>query len=131
MDAAKISSSNSQYHSFKASGSTFDVPIKYELIRPVGHGAFGVVVSALDKDSGEKVAIKKISRVFADAMDAKRILREILLMRRLGDHENVIRILDIIPPPITADEFDDIYIVQDLMETDLHRIIYSPRAAPS
>jgi len=37
----------------------------------------------------------------------------------------VIRIIDIIPPPPTAEEFDDVYIVQDLMETDLHRIIYS------
>lgn len=37
----------------------------------------------------------------------------------------VIRIIDIIPPPPTAEEFEDVYIVQDLMETDLHRIIYS------
>jgi len=41
------------------------------------------------------------------------------------EHENVIRIIDLIPPPMTAEEFEDIYIVQDLMETDLHRIIYS------
>lgn len=37
----------------------------------------------------------------------------------------VIRIIDIIPPSPTAEEFEDVYIVQDLMETDLHRIIYS------
>jgi serine/threonine protein kinase len=37
----------------------------------------------------------------------------------------VIRIIDIIPPAPTAEEFEDVYIVQDLMETDLHRIIYS------
>ena len=29
------------------------------------------------------------------------------------------------PPPPETEEFEDIYIVQDLMETDLHRIIYS------
>ena len=96
------------------------------MIKPVGHGAFGVVVSAQDQESGDKVAIKKIARVFEDAVDAKRILREICLMKRFN-HENVIRILDIIPPPAGAEEFDDIYIVQDLMETDLHRIIYSPQ----
>jgi len=82
------------------------------------------VISALDKDSGKKVAIKKVSRAFEDPVDAKRILREILLMKKLN-HENIIRIIDIIPPPPSAEEFDDIYIVQDLMETDLHRIIYS------
>lgn len=70
------------------------------------------------------MAIKKVSRAFEDPVDAKRILREILLMKKLN-HENIIRIIDIIPPPPSAEEFDDIYIVQDLMETDLHRIIYS------
>lgn len=40
-------------------------------------------------------------------------------------HENIIQILDIIPPNSTATDFDEVYIVQDLMETDLHRIIYS------
>jgi mitogen-activated protein kinase 1/3 len=70
------------------------------------------------------VAIKKIARAFGDPVDAKRILREIKLMRRF-DHENVIRILDLLAPPPTTEEFEDIYIVQDLMETDLHRIIYS------
>ncbi len=115
---------NSSYHVFQASGQQFNLPINYSLIRPVGHGAYGVVISALDKDTGNKVAIKKVTRAFEDPVDAKRVLREIKLMRKF-QHENVIRIIDIIPPPATAEDFDDIYIVQDLMETDLHRIIYS------
>lgn len=32
--------------------------------------------------------------------------------------------MDILPPP-SLDNFEDVYIVSDLMETDLHRIIYS------
>lgn len=112
------------YHTFKASGNQFEVPTRYSLIRPIGHGAYGVVISALDKETETKVAVKKITRAFEDPVDAKRILREIKLMKRFS-HENVIRIVDIIPPPPTIEEFEDIYIVQDLMETDLHRIIYS------
>ena len=103
------------------------VPTSYSLVKPVGHGAYGVVVAALDASSGKKVAIKKVGKAFEDAIDAKRILREILLMKKLV-HENIIRIVDILPPPSDAEEFDDIYIVQDLMETDLHRIIYSRQA---
>jgi len=113
-----------QYHQFRASGQQFEVPVKYQLIRPVGHGAYGVVISSQDNSSGRKVAIKKIKRAFDDRVDAKRILREIKLMKKFV-HENVIRILDLIPPPLTSEEFEDVYIVQDLMETDLHRIIYS------
>lgn len=112
------------YHTFKASGQQFEIQSRYSLIRPIGHGAYGVVISALDKKTGQKVAIKKISRAFEDPVDAKRILREIKLMKQFT-HENIIRIIDIIPPPPSAEEFEDVYIVQDLMETDLHRIIYS------
>lgn len=33
--------------------------------------------------------------------------------------------LDDIEPPASLAEFNDVYVVTDLMETDLHRIIYS------
>jgi hypothetical protein len=36
----------------------------------------------------------------------------------------IIAILDI-EPPLSRAAFRDIYIVQELMETDLHRVIYS------
>jgi len=120
-----MSSPNSYtYKSFKASGQQFDILSRYSFIKPIGHGAYGVVISAYDEEAKKKVAIKKISRAFDDVVDAKRILREIKLMKEFT-HENIIRILDISPPAPTIEEFDDVYIVQDLMETDLHRIIYS------
>ncbi len=79
--------------------------------------------SANDNKTGEKVAIKKVPRAFDDLIDAKRILREIKLLRHFT-HENVIALKDILKPP-SLDDFDDVYIISDLMETDLHRIIYS------
>ena len=45
--------------------------------------------------TGRKVAIKRISKVFLDLIDAKRILREIKLLRHLGKHENIVDVLDI------------------------------------
>ena len=41
--------------------------------------------SALDKSTSQKVAIKKITRAFDDPVDAKRILREIKLMKKFGE----------------------------------------------
>lgn len=38
--------------------------------------------------------------------------------------QQIISILDILVPP-SSEEFEDVYIVSDLMETDLHRIINS------
>jgi len=85
-------------HSFVVSGTRFEVDNKYTLIKPIGHGAYGVVISAQNTESGEKVAIKKIPHAFDDIIDAKRILREIKLLRHF-DHENVICIMDILKPP--------------------------------
>lgn len=36
---------------------------KYEFIKQIGHGAYGVVCSALNKKTNTKVAIKKVSTI--------------------------------------------------------------------
>eukprot|EP01029_Cantina_marsupialis_P012388 TRINITY_DN2733_c0_g1_i1.p1 TRINITY_DN2733_c0_g1~~TRINITY_DN2733_c0_g1_i1.p1 ORF type:complete len:366 (+),score=90.65 TRINITY_DN2733_c0_g1_i1:120-1217(+) len=118
-----MSSTASDTHSFVVSGTKFTVPTKYKLIKPIGHGAYGVVVSAVNLETRDKVAIKKVPRAFDDLVDAKRILREIKLLLHF-DHENIIAIKDLVAPESLA-KFADIYIITDLMETDLHRIIYS------
>lgn len=45
--------------------------------------------------------------------------------RHLG-HENIIAVKDIMVPP-ARDKFNDVYIVYELMDTDLHQIIRSPQ----
>jgi len=114
------------FTSFKASGQLFTVYDRYQLIKTMGHGAYGVVVSVSDSHSGKSYAIKKCHNVFEYPEDAKRILREMKLMRTF-DHPNVIRMIDLIPPPPGASTFEEIYIVQELMDTDLRRIIESPQ----
>ena len=105
------------------SGTVFELDLKYKFLRPIGHGAYGVVISALNTETQEKMAIKKVPHAFDDLVDAKRILREVKLLRQFS-HDSIINIVDILRPPSLA-AFDDVYIVSDLMETDLHRIIYS------
>lgn len=82
--------------------------------------------SALNSETNEHVAIKKIANAFDNKIDAKRTLREIKLLRHM-DHENVVAIRDIIPPP-RRDQFNDVYIAYELMDTDLHQIIRSNQA---
>ncbi|CAI9755926.1 unnamed protein product [Fraxinus pennsylvanica] len=113
-----------QYNIF---GNIFEVTSKYKPpILPIGKGAYGVVCSALNSETNENVAIKKISNAFDNKIDAKRTLREIKLLRHM-DHENIIAIRDIIPPSQTA-SFNDVYIAYELMDTDLHQIIRSKQA---
>lgn len=109
---------------FKVLGSRFELPEHYEIIDPVGSGAYGVVVAAKDTtENDEFVAIKKIEKAFEHKVFALRTLRELKIMR-LMDHENVLSIKSILKPE-GPNSFDQIYVVSDLMETDLSQIIKS------
>uniref|UniRef100_A0AAV1VDZ9 Mitogen-activated protein kinase n=1 Tax=Peronospora matthiolae TaxID=2874970 RepID=A0AAV1VDZ9_9STRA len=110
-------------HQFRVGNTNFDVPKRYQMIKAVGQGAYGCVIAASDTETGQALAIKNIPNAFNDLIDAKRILREIRLMRHLN-HPNLVNLLDLLRPP-TLQEFNDVYIVTDLMETDLHRVIHS------
>ncbi|KAH9515024.1 hypothetical protein Btru_021696 [Bulinus truncatus] len=96
----------------------------YKPIENIGIGAYGVVCSAIHKKSSDRVAIKKIPNVFEALTIAKRTYREIKILKHFK-HDNIICIREIMLPKEDAKEFKDIYVVFDLMESDLHRIIYS------
>jgi mitogen-activated protein kinase 1/3 len=120
----------SSYHSFKVGASvastTFEVPVQYQLVKPIGSGAYGVVISAIDEVSNHKVAIKKVQNSVNNNTDGKRIVREIRLLR-MFQHDNIMNIHDLIMPPnvTSPQQVSDLYIVSELMSTDLYRIIYS------
>jgi len=94
---------------------------RYSIREVIGKGSYGVVCSAVDQFTGERVAIKKITNVFEHVSDATRILREIKLLRLLK-HPDIVEIKHIMLPPSSRD-FKDIYVVFELMETDLHQVI--------
>ncbi|KAG1704561.1 hypothetical protein DVH05_005492 [Phytophthora capsici] len=111
---------------FMTSNTRFEIPSNFEYVKTIGSGAYGVVISATDSKSGKTVAIKNIQRAFDDLTDAKRIVREIKLMRHLN-HKCVLGVEDIFEP-VALSKFEDVYIVSQLMATDLHRVIYSRHA---
>uniref|UniRef100_A0A0E0N9G1 non-specific serine/threonine protein kinase n=1 Tax=Oryza rufipogon TaxID=4529 RepID=A0A0E0N9G1_ORYRU len=94
---------------------------QYQIQEVVGKGSYGVVAAAVDTHTGERVAIKKINDVFEHVSDAIRILREIKVLRLLR-HPDIVVIKHIMLPP-TRREFRDIYVVFELMESDLHQVI--------
>ncbi|RHZ07368.1 hypothetical protein DYB31_000364 [Aphanomyces astaci] len=103
--------------------SLFDIPKRYQVIKVLGSGSYGEVIAASDTHSGASVAIKKVPQAFRELLDTKRILRELCLLRQLK-HPHVIRLWDVLRPTRCL-EMEDIYLVTDLMETDLHRVIHS------
>ena len=105
----------------KVMGSNFFVDERYEILDTLGSGAYGVVVSARDKVSGRVVAIKKIEKAFEHSTFTKRTLRELKIMRLLS-HENIIKI-ETIQLPQSKEDFNEIYVVTELMETDLSSLM--------
>ncbi|KIP10049.1 hypothetical protein PHLGIDRAFT_282294 [Phlebiopsis gigantea 11061_1 CR5-6] len=109
------------YHSLMSSfGKVFHVEKRWKLIREMGSGAYGYVISAVDEVSGEPVAIKMITRVTQKIQLAKRALRELTLLRHFS-HENITGLIDVDISP----NHDEIYIFMEPMEADLHQIIKS------
>ncbi|KAK9287782.1 hypothetical protein L1049_016222 [Liquidambar formosana] len=74
-------------------------------------------------ETNERVAIKKIDNTFENRIDALRTLRELKLLRHIR-HENVIALKDVMMP-IHRTSFKDVYLVYELMDTDLCHIIKS------
>jgi len=67
-EEVKMHSSNADTNTYMVLGSKFEVDKRYEIIDPVGSGAYGVVVAAKDLDAEDQennlVAIKKIEKAF-------------------------------------------------------------------
>ena len=101
----------------------WEVGEDYECVKLLGQGSYGAVCSAIHKPTGKKVAIKKMDGVFEDEVDCKRILREINLLRKLS-HPYVVNIIDVIEPK-QPETFDTLYVVLELAESDLKKVIKS------
>ena len=109
----------------------FRVDPRFINLRPLGHGGNSVVYSATDSDCDKEVAIKKLS--FCDKRSCKYVIREIRLMRRL-QHDNIITVYEVLGSnglslerggevTCNLNEMSCVYIVQELLHTDLHQVI--------
>lgn len=108
---------------FSVKGTAFCVENRYSFVKALGLGAYGVVCAVADSVTGKKVAVKKVSGVFDDLTDAKRIIREIRLLGQMN-HENILAVLDM-DEPADYTTFNDVYIVTELMDTDLNKLLRS------
>jgi len=81
-------------------------------------------VQAKDRKSGKKVAIKRISQIFDDLIDGKRILREIALLRKIS-HVNIVNIIEVMQPPDWKN-FNEIFVVLEYAQSDLKKLFKSP-----
>lgn len=75
----------------------------------------------MDLRNNQRVAVKKIREAFNNLEDAKRTLREARLLRHLK-HKNVISFRELLPPSPDL-SFSSLYVVMELMDTDLYQVM--------
>ncbi|DAZ99650.1 TPA: hypothetical protein N0F65_001887 [Lagenidium giganteum] len=63
--------------------------------------------------------------VFSDPIDAKRILRELCIVRQLR-HPNIVQIREIIAPRDITN-FQDLFVVFEYLPSDLEKLLHSPQ----
>ncbi|XP_070702260.1 mitogen-activated protein kinase 15 [Pempheris klunzingeri] len=107
------------YESTNVSEVEEHISLKYEIKKRLGKGAYGIVWKAVDRQTGEIVAVKKIFDAFRNRTDAQRTFREIMFLQEFGDHPNIVKLLNV----IRAQNDKDIYLIFEYMDTDLHAVI--------
>mmetsp|Transcript_14204 Transcript_14204/g.39081 ORF Transcript_14204/g.39081 Transcript_14204/m.39081 type:complete len:424 (+) Transcript_14204:133-1404(+) len=102
--------------------TSFEVPKHFRYLRCLGRGTYGTVAAFRNMRDGTDMAIKKIPNPFRNSIDGKRCLREIKLLRLL-EHDCIITLIDVLAP--SSPDFNEVYLVTELMDADLHTVIAS------
>ncbi|KAF8384447.1 hypothetical protein PRIPAC_73589 [Pristionchus pacificus] len=117
---------------------SFTVPKRYSNLKFINGGSQGVVASADDSVDKRRVAIKKMHQPFVIPLSAKRAYREFVLLSSVK-HPNVgnlfpvfiylsnkiktiIQTFSVFTPQDSKDTFQDVYLVMELMDHNLHEV---------
>ncbi|KAK6947320.1 Protein kinase domain [Dillenia turbinata] len=92
---------------------------RFTIIKEVGDGTFGLVSRAINKETGEVVAIKKMKRKYYSWEECIN-LREVKSLRKM-DHLNIVKLKGVFR------EHDILYFVFEYMEYNLYQLMKDRR----
>ncbi|KAE9590733.1 hypothetical protein Lal_00022974 [Lupinus albus] len=86
-----------------------EIELRYELGQELGRGEFGVTYLCTDKETGEELACKSISKKkLKTAIDIDDVRREVEIMRHLPKHPNIVTLKD------TYEDDNAVHLVMEL-----------------
>lgn len=130
-NASTQKQSSKQDSSAKQSSSTKvlnadELAGRYEVLEYLGCGSYGHVHRAKEVVTGKMCAIKKVCKAYDNPTNAKRLLREIKILRMLAGHSNVVQFKGLLPPSTcNFTNFNDLSVVFEFVDTDLAKLIHS------
>ena len=113
--------------------SDFKLPSNFKLMKKLGKGAYGRVMQILHMDSQREYACKRYEHVFSDQQRARRLLREMAILKSMA-HPCCNRLLAVLSPanvlddpetPLMDMEFNEVYLVLRKCDMDLKKLIKS------
>ncbi|XP_057818183.2 mitogen-activated protein kinase 3 isoform X2 [Cryptomeria japonica] len=122
---------DSQRGIYKVDDQIWDVGRNYKLVQIIGSGVYGIVCKGLIKATMQTVAVKRMDDVLSHHELAKRVLREVCIMRRLS-HNNILSLVDIfigVSKQSNKKVGTDVYIVTEYADKDLkpeNVLLFSP-----
>ncbi|CAM9619945.1 unnamed protein product [Ectocarpus sp. 4 AP-2014] len=88
---------------------------RYALTKKLGDGTYGSVVKAVNRQTGEEVAVKKMKKLFTSWEECMQ-LREVKSLKKLS-HPNIVKLKEVIR------ENDELFFVFEFMEGNLFELM--------
>uniref|UniRef100_M8AMZ3 [RNA-polymerase]-subunit kinase n=1 Tax=Aegilops tauschii TaxID=37682 RepID=M8AMZ3_AEGTA len=100
----------------------------FQKLEKIGSGTYSNVYKAIEVETGAVVALKKV-RVdgVGEAESARFMAREIALLRRLGEHDNVVRLHGLVTSRLAT--APSLYLVFEYMDHDLTGLVSAATAS--
>ncbi|CAF4774541.1 unnamed protein product, partial [Rotaria socialis] len=100
-----------EWYTAECGTSQYTLPKRYQELSPIGQGAFGAVIRAVDVVTGKDVAIKKMLRPFQSETHAKRTYRELKLLMHLNHRDaQVVQLYNAFTPEKNVNDFQTMYV---------------------
>ena len=93
-----------EYHAPQDDWGSLSVD-NYDLGEVIGEGTFGQVFKATDKRTNHIVALKKVRQEKEKEGFPLTTVREIKILRQLNEHQNIIKLREIVSDPLNVDEY--------------------------
>ena len=88
-------------------------------------GAYGKVLEVIHNPTGTKYAVKRFEEVFSRELRGKRLLRELSILKNVK--HSCLNKLKFVIPPEDFDNFNEVYIVLELCDMDMKKLLKSSK----